>query len=151
MGECGACRHDGLVTVEEINIGPGEALKPVASVAAVAGHGLRGDRHFAADGAKPGQALTLIEAEALEAVGLTGAQSRRQLVVRGVRLDELVGRRFRVGDVECAGVRLCEPCRHLQQLTRPGIIKDLIHRGGLNADILTDGQIRVGDLVSPGR
>ena len=150
VGRCGACSHDGLVNVEEINIGPSEALKPVASVAALAGKGLRGDRHFDADGAKPGQALTLIEAEALEDVGLTGAQSRRQLVVRGVRLNELVGRRFRVGDVECAGVELCEPCLHLQRLTRPGIIKDLIHRGGLNADILTDGQIRVGDPVSSG-
>jgi MOSC domain-containing protein YiiM len=138
----------GLMHVVEINIGSSEALKPTGSVAALAGQGLRGDRHFCADGAKPGQALTLIEAEALEDVGLTGAQSRRQVVVRGVRLNDLVGRRFRVGDVECAGVELCEPCLHLQQLTRPGIIKDLIHRGGLNADILTDGQIRVGDRVS---
>jgi hypothetical protein len=88
VGRCGACGHDGLVHVEEINIGLSEALKPVASAAAVAGKGLRGDRHFDADGAKPGQALTLIEAEALEDVGLTGAQSRRQVVVRGVRLDE---------------------------------------------------------------
>ena len=149
VGRCGACRHDGHVNVEEIHIGLSEALKPVASVAAVAGQGLRGDRHFDEDGAPPGQALTLIEAEALEDVGLTGAQSRRQVVVRGVRLNELVGRRFRVGDVECEGVELCEPCLHLQQLTRPGIIKDLIHRGGLNADILTDGQIRVGHPVSP--
>jgi MOSC domain-containing protein YiiM len=134
--------------VEEINIGSSEELLPVGSVAAFEGKGLRGDRHFHADGAKPGQALTLIEAEALEYVGLTGAQSRRQVVVRGVRLNDLVGRRFRVGDVECIGVELCEPCLHLQQLTRPGIIKDLIHRGGLNADILTDGKIRVGDPVS---
>jgi MOSC domain-containing protein YiiM len=140
----------GLVNVEEINIGPSEALKPVESVAALAGKGLRGDRHFYEDGAEPGQALTLIEAEALEDAGLTGAQSRRQVVVRGVRLNELVGRRFRVGNVECVGVELCEPCLHLQQLTRPGIIKDLIHRGGLNADVLTDGQIRVGDPVSTG-
>jgi MOSC domain-containing protein YiiM len=136
------------VHVVEINIGSSEALKPAGSVAALAGKGLRGDRHFCADGARPGQALTLIEAEALEDVGLTGAQSRRQVVVRGVRLNDLVGRRFRVGDVECVGVELCEPCLHLQQLTRPGIIKDLTHRGGLNADILTDGQIRVGDQVS---
>jgi MOSC domain-containing protein YiiM len=143
-------RHDGLVTVEAINIGPSEALMPVESVVALAGKGLRGDRHFCERGAWPGRALTLIEAEALEDVGLTGAQSRRQVVVRGVRLNALVGRRFRIGDVECAGVELCEPCLHLQQLTRPGIIKDLIHRGGLTADILTDGQIRVGDPVSPG-
>ena len=76
----------------EINIGSSEALKPAGSVAALAGKGLRGDRHFCADGAKPGQALTLIEAEALEDVGLTGAQSRRQVVVRGVRLNDLAGR-----------------------------------------------------------
>jgi MOSC domain-containing protein YiiM len=135
------------MTVEAIHIGRSDALGSVDAAAAVAGKGLRGDRHFYADGAEPGKALTLIEAEALEDVGLTGAQSRRQVVVRGVRLAELIGRRFRVGDVECVGVELCEPCAHLQQLTRPGIIKDLIHRGGLNADILTDGQIRVGDLV----
>ena len=123
----------------------------VGSAAALAGKGLRGDRHFRADGAKPGQALTLIEAEAPEDVGLTGAHSRRQVAVRGVRLNDLVGRRFRVGDVECAGVELCKPCRHLQQLTRPGIITDLIHRGGLNADILTDGQFRVATEFRPDR
>ena len=67
----------------------------------------------------------------LESVGLTGAESRRQVVVRGVRLNDLVGERFRVGEVECLGVELCEPCLHLQQLTRPGIIKELIHRAGL--------------------
>jgi MOSC domain-containing protein YiiM len=133
--------------VEGINIGPSEAIAPVDAVSALAGKGLRGDRKFFADGAAPGQALTLIEAEALEDVGLTGAQSRRQVVVRGVRLNDLVGRRFRVGEVECLGVELCEPCLHLQQLTRPGIIKELIHRGGLNADILNDGRISVGDPI----
>ena len=135
------------MNVEAINIGPSDAIAPVGSVRAVAGKGLEGDRHFHQEGAAPGQALTLIEAEALESVGLSGAGSRRQVVVRGVRLNDLVGRRFRVGDVECLGVELCEPCLHLQQLTRPGIIKELIHRGGLNADILNDGRISVGDAV----
>ena len=134
--------------VEQINIGPSDALASVDSVAAIAGKGLKGDRQFFEHGAEAGDALTLIEAEALEDVGLTGAQSRRQVVVRGVRLNDLVGKRFMVGDVECLGVKLCEPCLHLQQLTRPGIVKDLIHRGGLNADILTDGQISVGDQLS---
>jgi MOSC domain-containing protein YiiM len=68
-------------------------------------------------------------------------------VVRGVRVNDLVGRRFRVGEVECLGVELCEPCLHLQGLTRPGIIKDLIHRGGLRADILSGGTISVGDRL----
>jgi MOSC domain-containing protein YiiM len=133
--------------VEAINIGTSDALGPVSSVRAVAGHGLEGDRYFFADGAGPGEALTLIEAEALEDVGLTGPQSRRQVVVRGVQVNDLVGKRFRIGDVECLGVELCEPCLHLQKLTRPGIIKELVHRGGLRADILSGGTICVGDKV----
>ncbi|HEV2937396.1 MAG TPA: MOSC domain-containing protein [Streptosporangiaceae bacterium] len=133
--------------VEAINIGTSDDLGPVSSVRAVAGHGLEGDRYFFADGAGSGEALTLIEAEAIEDVGLTGAKSRRQVVVRGGGLNDLVGKRFRVGDVECEGIELCEPCLHLQKLTRPGIIKDLIHRGGLRADILSGGTISIGDKV----
>ena len=83
----------------------------------------------------------------LEDVGLTGPQSRRQVVVSGVRLNDLVGKRFSVGGVECLGVELCEPCLHLQSMTRPGIIDDLLHRGGLNADILVGGTIAIGDAV----
>ena len=64
-----------------------------------------------------------------------------------MRLNDLVGKRFSVGGVECVGVELCEPCLHLQSLTRPGIIDDLLHRGGLNADILVGGTIAVGDAV----
>jgi len=143
----GPGRHDGGVHVEQINVGPSDAIAPVDSVTALAGKGLKGDRHFFEDGAEPGDALTLIEAEALEDVSLTGAQSRRQVVVSGVRLNDLVGRRFWVGDVECFAVKLCEPCQHLQEMTRPGIIKELVHRAGINADILTDGEIRPGDLV----
>jgi hypothetical protein len=140
-------RDDGHMHVEAINIGPSDGLGPVSSVRAVAGRGLEGDRHFFPAGARSGMALTLIEAEALEDVGLTGAQSRRQVVVRGTGVNDLVGKRFRVGDVECLGVELCEPCRHLQRLTRPGIIKDLIHRGGLRADVLSGGTISIGDKI----
>ena len=136
--------------VEAINIGPSDALASVRSVRAIAGKGLEADRYFFADGAGSGEALTLIEAEVLEDVGLTGPQARRQVVVRGVQVNDLVGRRFRVGEVECLGVELCEPCRHLQSLTRPGIIKDLVHRGGLRADILSGGTISVGDRLLAG-
>ena len=134
--------------VEAITIGESDALRPVESVDAVAGKGLEGDRHFFAEGARPGGAITLIEAEVLEDVGLGGPQSRRQVVTRGVRLNDLVGKRFFVGEIECEGVELCEPCLHLQSLTRPGIIDDLLHRGGLNADIVTSGTISVGDPVT---
>jgi MOSC domain-containing protein YiiM len=134
--------------VEAITIGPSDALVPVDSVSAVAGCGLEGDRHFRAHGQRAGGALTLIEAEELEAADLTGPQSRRQVVVRGVRLNDLVGKRFRVGEVECLGVELCEPCLHLQLLTRAGILDEMVHRAGLNADILTSGTVAVGDAVT---
>jgi hypothetical protein len=134
--------------VESIAIGSSKALAQVESVSAVAGCGLEGDRHYRANGQRRGGALTLVEAEVLSDVGLSGAESRRQVVVSGVRLNDLVGRRFKVGDVECLGVELCEPCLHLQSLTRPGIIAELVHRAGLNADILTTGTISVGDAVT---
>jgi MOSC domain-containing protein YiiM len=134
--------------VEAIAIGESDALRLVDSVSAVAGKGLEGDRHFNARGARPGGAITLIEAEVLEDVGLSGPQSRRQVVTRGVRLNDLIGRRFFVGEVECEGVEICEPCLHLQRLTRPRIIDDLLHRGGLNADVVSSGTIAVGDSVT---
>jgi MOSC domain-containing protein YiiM len=140
--------------VEAINIGPPKQLPaPVERVRADAGKGLVGNRYYFDDGAKPGRALTLIAAEALEAmaaehgVEITAAASRRNVLTRNVDLNALVGRRFRVGAVECIGVELCEPCRHLESVTRLGVIKGLAHRGGLNADILSDGEIAVGDEI----
>jgi MOSC domain-containing protein YiiM len=140
--------------VEAINIGPPETLPaPVDLVSAHAGKGLVGNRYYFGGGAKPGQALTLIAAEALEAMAaehgieISAAASRRNVLTRGTDLTALVGKHFRVGAVECRGVELCEPCTHLESVTQPGVIKGLAHRGGLNADILTDGEIAVGDEV----
>ena len=123
-------------------------LWSVESAQAVAGKGLEGDRHFHPDGAAPGQALTLVAAEVVEEVGLRPGETRRQVTVRDVDVNGLVGKRFRVGEVECFGVELCEPCRHLEEMTRPGIIKLLTHRAGINADILVGGVIRPGDSVA---
>jgi MOSC domain-containing protein YiiM len=141
--------HDRPVSVEAIHLGaPGEpVLRAVESVQAEAGKGLQGDRHFHADGAPSGQALTLVAAESVEEVGLNPGETRRQVTVRDVDVNALVGKRFRVGEVECFGVELCEPCRHLEEMTRPGIIRELAHRAGINADILVGGIIRVGDPV----
>jgi MOSC domain-containing protein YiiM len=138
------------VTVEAIHLGDEGVpeLWPVESVSAVAGKGLEGDRHFHPEGAKPGQALTLVDAAEVERVGLRPGATRRQVTVRGVDVNGLVGKRFRVGEVECYGVELCEPCKHLESMTRPGIIKELTHRAGLNADILVGGTISVGDEVA---
>jgi MOSC domain-containing protein YiiM len=132
----------------------GELPAPVESVRALAGRGLEGNRYFYEDGdAPPGRAVTLIAAEAVEAlerehgISLAAAATRRNVVTRGIDVNALVGKRFRIGDVECEGVELCEPCRHLQSMTKPGVIKGLTHRGGLNADILNDGEIKIGDAV----
>jgi MOSC domain-containing protein YiiM len=129
--------------------------EPVDRVDAVAGTGLRGNRYFYADGdAPPGRAITLIAAEGLEAfesetgIPLSAAESRRNVLVRGIDVNALVGKRFRIGDVECEGVELCEPCATLQSLTRPGVLKGMVHRAGLNADLLTSGEIAVGDTVT---
>ena len=127
----------------------GAPVVPLTSAEARAGMGLEGDRHYFPGGdADPGEALTLVEEEVVGEVGLPPGATRRQVTVRGVRLNELIGRRFRVGEVECYGVEICEPCLTLEGNTRPGIIKDLVHRGGINADILTDGTIAVGDEVT---
>ena len=129
--------------------------EPVDRVDAVAGSGLRGNRYFYADGnAPPGTAITLIAAEALETfeaetgIPLSPAESRRNVLVRGIDVNGLVGKRFRIGDVECEGVQLCEPCTTLQSLTRPGVLQGMVHRAGLNADLLTSGEIAVGDAVT---
>jgi len=137
------------MNVEAIHVRSPEAasVQAVYTVRAVAGKGLEGDRYFFDGGASPGQALTLIESDVVADIGLTPGETRRQITVRGTGLNDLVGRRFRVGPVECYGVEICEPCLHLQELTRPGIIKMLVHRSGINADILTDGEISVGDDI----
>jgi MOSC domain-containing protein YiiM len=137
------------MAVEAIHLGAPKdpELWTVEFVQAVAGKGLEGDRHFHPGRAAPGQALTLVAAEVVEEVGLRPGETRRQVTVRDVDVNGLVGKRFRVGEVECFGVELCEPCRHLEAMTRPGIIKELTHRAGINADILSGGVIRVGDPV----
>jgi MOSC domain-containing protein YiiM len=133
----------------------GELPATVESVRARAGRGLEGNRYYWADGdAPPGCAVTLIAAEAVAEVASEGevsvepAATRRNVLTRGIDVNELVGKRFRIGNVECVGVELCEPCADLESMTQPGVIKAFVHRAGLNADILSDGEIRVGDPVS---
>jgi MOSC domain-containing protein YiiM len=147
-------------TLESIYIAP-KATAPTVSlteVLAIAGVGLEGDRYALRQGTffkpEPDYELTLIEAEAIEAlkrdynVELAPGEARRNLVTRGIALNHLVGRDFQIGSVKAHGIRLCEPCDHLQRLTGRQLIKGLRHRGGLRAQILTQGAIRVGDSLS---
>ena len=137
-------------SVEGIHVAAAESElpRPVDAVD-VTDAGVVGDRYGEA------RNLTLIEVEALQGlttdtgIELSAAESRRQVLTRGIRLNDLVGQRFTVGGVECVGEELCEPCAHLQKLTKPGVLRGLVHRGGLRADIVSGGRIAVGDAVAP--
>jgi MOSC domain-containing protein YiiM len=133
-------------------------LESVPEVRAVPGKGLEGDRYFRGEGSfsrNPGggrqvtlvasEMLTLLERE--HGIKLDPADTRRNLLTSGVSLNELVGKVFQIGGVRMQGVRLAEPCNHLERLTRPGVLKGLVHRAGLRADILDEGVLHVGDAI----
>ncbi|MBI3270222.1 MAG: MOSC domain-containing protein [Planctomycetes bacterium] len=136
----------------------GEALVALQEAVVVPERGLEGDRYYLKAGtfdAKPGPGrhVTLIEAESLaglateQGIKLGPGESRRNIVTAGIRLNPLVGHSFRIGEAVLRGVRLCHPCQHLEGLTRPGVLAGLKERGGLRADIVTGGRIRVGDAI----
>lgn len=146
--------------VAAIFVGP-EAKQPMVSVGevkALAGKGLEGDRYANGAGTfsngHPNNQLTLVEQEALAAaqrdygMTVTGAETRRNLLTCGISVNHLVGREFRIGEVRVRGLKLCEPCGHLEKLTGKEVVKTLRHRCGLRAEILTDGIIKVGDLIT---
>lgn len=133
-------------------------MVPLGEVRAVPGRGLEGDRYFSKTGTYSrhegaDRQITLIEVEALEAldrdyrIQLDPGESRRNVATRGVAVNHFVGRRFRIGEVWLRGLRLCEPCSHMERLSGKPVRSGLVHRGGLRAEILTEGVIRVGDPV----
>jgi MOSC domain-containing protein YiiM len=146
--------------VESIHITPAAKapMQSVDQVLAISGRGLEGDRYFMKLGTffkpEPQFELTLIEAEAIEAlqrdykIELAPGDSRRNVVTRDVALNHLVGREFSIGGVRLRGIRLCEPCNHLQELVGKEVIKGLRHRGGLRAQILSEGPIQVGAIIT---
>lgn len=152
--------HSGATVAIAIAESATTPMRTVNQARALAGRGLEGDRYAAkagtftpADDTLRGYDLTLIESEVLDQLTLSGGgklsytDARRNVITRGVDLNALVGRRFRIGGVECIGQRLCEPCSHLERLTDKGVLRSLIHRGGLRADILSDGDIQVGSII----
>jgi MOSC domain-containing protein YiiM len=150
----------GQVVAIQVTSRAGEKMVAVDEVRAVTGKGLEGDRYLNQTGKfsdRPGPArqLTLIELESLEAlqsedsITLSPLESRRNIVTRGVPLNHLVDRRFRLGEVVARGVRLCEPCEYLEEITQKKVISGLTHRGGLRAEILEGGMIRIGDPIRP--
>jgi len=143
-----------------IFIAPGasEPLEERSEIRAIEGRGLEGDRYLAGAGTwssrrGAGRHVTLIERETVDelrsrdGIDLRPEDLRRNLVTEGVALADLVGRELRVGDVVLRGIRLCEPCAHIEALTQPGVVTGLVHRAGLRADIVDGGTIRVGDPI----
>jgi MOSC domain-containing protein YiiM len=130
-----------------------------SEVRALPGKGLEGDRYFGGKGTfspqpqKPDFEITLVEKEKIEAFAVesglpfTASHARRNLVTEGVDLNALAGKEFLVGEVRIRGIRLCEPCSYLAKTTFPEALRGLVHKGGLRAQILTAGTIRVGDAV----
>ena len=152
----------GQGTVIAIHVAPAGAapMRSVANAQVVVGRGLEGDRYHSKLGTYSNQAgsgrdVTLIEIEAIEGlkrdyeVQLDPGQSRRNIVTRGIALNHLVEQEFRVGEVVLRGTRLCEPCAHMEKLTVKGAMRGLIHRGGLRAEIIKGGTIRIGDRILP--
>jgi MOSC domain-containing protein YiiM len=136
----------------------GAPMIVVQEIIALEATGLQGDRYAAQLGTYSrdpgsGRHVTLVESEALEAlerdygIVLDPGLTRRNLVTRGVYLNHLIGREFSVGGVLLRGSRLCEPCAHMEKLTIKGARRGLIHRGGLRAEILKGGMIRMGDSI----
>ncbi len=141
--------------VISIHITPSNSqpMQSVDEVHAIPGKGLEGDRYFSQTN-EPDHEITLIESESFDGMkresglDLHPSEGRRNIVTRGVALNHLVGQEFNVGNVKLRGLRLCEPCSHLQKVSnKPGILGGLVHRGGLRAQILTSGKIRVNDEI----
>jgi MOSC domain-containing protein YiiM len=137
---------------------PGAPLAACTEAVLEAGRGLVGDRYHAGAGTfsarlagTPDAELTLIEAEAIarfnQSAGLAmkAADFRRNIVTRGVGLNELVGVEFRVGGALLRGLRLCEPCAHLARVANPKVLPGMVHSAGLRAQILVGAVIRPGD------
>lgn len=133
----------------------------VENVRAVPGRGLEGDRYFYNKGfysKKPGpdREITLIEIESIEAFNqnfqmmVSPEDLRRNIVTQGISLNQLVGEEFVIGEVCLKGIRLCEPCMYLAHiLGNTKIMRGLKHQGGLRAQILSEGLIKVSDAVKP--
>jgi MOSC domain-containing protein YiiM len=133
-------------------------LVAVDQVRAVPGQGLEGDRYFLGRGSLsrwpgPDREVSFIEQETLEAVrrdsgfDLSGGRSRRNVVTAGLRLLDLKGRTFRIGTAIFRGVGPCTPCRYLEGLTEPGVFNALKGRGGLRAQVMEEGILRVHDAI----
>ena len=132
----------------------GAPMRALARASLHAGVGIAGDRYgvgggYWSDHPAGDRELTLVAGEVIDELGLEPGASRRNVTTRGVDLHALIGREFRIGGVRCRGERRCEPCTYLEEIIGRPILRRMVHRGGLRASILSDGEIQVGDVVEP--
>ena len=150
---------NGVVLSILISAASGRPMQALEEVRAVAGEGLEGDRYLKGTGLYSGDvewdsSVTLIEIEAFEAfereygIALSPESMRRNLVTKGVSLEKLVGKEFKVGAAVLRGIKPWPPCSYIaKSIGKPEVLPGFKHSGGLGADILKSGVIRVGDVV----
>ncbi len=149
----------GKVVAIYIAPAPGEPTVYIEQAHVVPGMGIEGDRYYNLAGKSekdhnPGRELTLVEMEAIEAIcqqegiPLTSDQTRRNIITHGIPLNDLVGRVFTIGAIQLRGIRLCEPCSYLAGRTDPRILTSMAHRGGLRAEIISEGFIHLDDIIT---
>tara|TARA_Y100000996_G_scaffold292479_1_gene231231 strand:- start:134 stop:574 length:441 start_codon:yes stop_codon:yes gene_type:complete len=129
-------------------------IKEVESIEVLVNKGVVGDRHFK-EFNDPFCQLSLIEAENIDyynlkyGLDIPYVNFRRNIVTKGINLNQLVGKKFKIGNVELEGVDLCRPCRHLTEiLSQDNILKEFLRKGGLRCQILSSSKISVGDEIS---
>ena len=141
--------------VREIGIFVNEANKMLNlnEVEAVAGKGLRNDNHFKENNEKKCQ-ITLMEIENINYYNKISGSTippinfRRNIITEGIKLNELVGSKIFIGQVEVKVHDLCRPCKYLQEsLQQKNLVNELMHKGGLRCEILTSGKIYINDQI----
>ncbi len=130
-----------------------KAIEELDSIEVLADKGIVGDRHFK-DFNDPYCQLSLIESENIDyynnkyGLNIPYVNFRRNIVTKGIKLNELIGKKLKIGKVEVEGVDLCRPCRHLTEtLGQDNILKEFLRRGGLRCQILSSSNIKVGDKI----
>ena len=128
-------------------------METVNNINIISGKGIMGDRYFKENNDKKNQ-ITLIEKEnidyfnKLNNTGIKSVEFRRNIITEEVRLNELVGKVFSLGNVKLKGIDLCRPCKNLQEtLKQKNLIKEFLRKGGLRCEIIKDGKISVGDEI----
>ena len=131
----------------------GEMMKDVREIEVILNKGILNDRYFKNNN-QPDIQITLIESEnidyynSISDIKIPYINFRRNIITRGVQLNNLVGKQFNIGDIKLMGHRLCDPCKYLQDMLKDNkLVKKLVNKGGLRCEILSSGKISINDKI----